>query len=201
MHYTVLLTQHAGFLSAIVSPASAAAATSTTSTTSSDASLFPPPPSPAPSATDIQAALQTLSTLRSLAEQNGHTDVVRLANVMKLRTLVRADRWHAQPGPGGGGQSVAGCLIEVERVLGFDFSEQVAGIAQSTIPVVPPSPFTINLQTHALIIAVLYYTIIGSSAQSSARLKKLHEILDANSAEENELGMDDGYFSVGCTFS
>lgn len=114
---------------------------------------------------------------------------------MKLRTLVRADRWHAHPGPGSSNeQSVAECLTEVESSLGLDFTDQ----SHLSHPAV--SPFVTNLRTHALIIGVLYFTLIGSSIQSSARLKKLHEILDANAAEGNESDTDNGYFSVSPVF-
>lgn len=170
MHYTALLTLHANLLStAHESPA------------------------------DFQAASQTLQTLRNLAASNKHQDVVVLADVIRLRTLVTGGMW----------EEVGIGTRDVEKALGMDFTDAATPL-ESPAPRCPPKDadsvlanaaeptvgtvdaVTSALQVHTLIMAITFYTMSGNFKQASIRLLKLHEILDSNALAE----CSDGFLRV-----
>jgi hypothetical protein len=76
--YTALLSQHASYLSSVP-------VTSMINDANKSSTL-----ASRPSPVDINTALQIAETLRSLGSRHRHPDIVRLAILIKLRTLVRA---------------------------------------------------------------------------------------------------------------
>jgi hypothetical protein len=198
------------------------------STSSNSSSQVVPTPS------DIQAALQITHDLILLARKYGagHEEIVQLALFLRLRTLVKAEMWYAQPfGLTGrsqdlsGGErsiSVQGLLPAVEGALGLSFPEAkpnppipiptsssgLGGEAgpSSSIPLPTTAPNTtqspaptslalLNLQTHTLVISVLYYTQLGDAKSASARLTFLHKLMDDADPQPQSDGYGDGDLS------
>lgn len=169
--YSVLLTWHANLLSSI--PATSTTAPSRHTSTSPSAHQLSP--------SDIYAALQLTSELNTLARQNGHNVVAQFATVLRLRTLVRAEMWHARANEDpNAGDSVANLLPFCERVLQLEFP--VPGAPRTNAPDVNMdlAPEVLHLQMHTLAIGVIYYTLVGNTKASSPRLAKLHALLDAS---------------------
>lgn len=169
-HYSILLAWHANLLAPV--PPSHNSSTATISSTP-----------PAPSHSDISSALQATSDLHVLARQNGpgHELVIQLAIVLRLRTLARAEMWHARPNEDlNAGNSIAALLPRCEATLYLQFNEP----ANSQAPIPPELPSeTLHLQMHTLIISVLYYALVGNAKASSLRLSRLHVLLDATPAD------------------
>ena len=173
-HYSALLATHANLLSPVPSPSSS---------TSDPKKLLPPSSPSTLSVSDIQGALQLTTELNAFARQNGpgHKDVVLLSVVLRLRTLVRAEMWHSGPSDDlNAANSVESLLPHCEAALSLSFDEHAA--APPAQPQQLPQEI-IHLQIHALIIGVLYYTLVGDARASSLRLTRLHLLLDANPSD------------------
>ncbi|KAF8308394.1 hypothetical protein DL93DRAFT_1893951 [Clavulina sp. PMI_390] len=161
IHYSVLLAWHANLLAPVPSYSSAPAASTS--------------PLPSLSPSDIYSALQITHDLHIMARQHGpgHDIVVQLALVLRLRTLARAEMWHARRNENpGAGDSVATFLAYCEAALHLPFD------APSMPEVAQLPPITIQLQLHTLIIGVLYFTLTGNADQASRRLTRLYVVLD-----------------------
>lgn len=128
---------------------------------------------------------------------------------MRLRTLVRAEMWHAKVGDPKD-MSVEGCLPDIEVQLGLEFADDGPGGGmegemdvemEKTLRQL--SPALRSMQMHVIVVSVLYYTVVGASKPASERLKRLHAILDATVQIDNA-GADDGlqgsYINVSIGF-
>ncbi|KAF9518167.1 hypothetical protein BS47DRAFT_1338740 [Hydnum rufescens UP504] len=163
--YTALLSQHASYLSSVP-------VTSVMNNANKSSTL-----ASRPSPVDINTALQIAETLRSLGSRHRHPDIVRLAILIKLRTLVRAQKWHGTMNPAD--QSIQGSLPEAESALGLVFDVPDGSAPFSSDPTERGvNTLLERMQMHVLVISVLYYTFIGDSKAASPRLSRLHQLLD-----------------------
>ncbi len=118
----------------------------------------------------------------------GHPDIVKLAAVMRLRTLIRGDLWRSRPGDPPD-MSVETCLSALEAEVGLGFEEKTTGSEGKGLqptpaaPVdsarVPPSPVDAIFQTQVLFMSVMYYTQVGKSLDANTRLNRCHALIDA----------------------
>jgi hypothetical protein len=121
-------------------------------------------------------ALGAIRDLHTLATRNSHPGVALFALVLELRDLVHNGVWNR----------VRESLLNTEKELHL-----TAEIDSTTLSIDSNKPLLIfgstNLEkvliTHVLIIGVLYYTYTGDNANSQARIKKLHDMLDGGALD------------------
>ncbi|KAK2460063.1 hypothetical protein APHAL10511_007897 [Amanita phalloides] len=109
--------------------------------------------------------LHSIHTFQALATDNGHGIVALLAQVIRLRVLLREGLW----------PSVGSSLKEAEDAFHMDLAPSSA----SPTPKAEQSAAQTALQLHLLIMGVVYYTYAGDMENASSRLTKLHELLDS----------------------
>ena len=108
--------------------------------------------------------LDLIQNFRILAANNGHSNVELLAQVIRLRVLLKEELW----------PFVGTSLKEAEEAFQMDFDVVNPALSQRTEE---PEAET-ALQLHLLIMGVVYYTYTGDVGKSSSRLNRLHELLD-----------------------
>ncbi|KIL71185.1 hypothetical protein M378DRAFT_154670 [Amanita muscaria Koide BX008] len=114
--------------------------------------------------------LDAIQSFQAQAANNGHDSVMRLAQVIRLRVLLREGLL----------QDVGPALGEAEDSLQMNISSE--GLPLET----EESAADLCLRLHLLIMGVVYYTYAGDVSSTTSRLTKLHELLDQGSI--NKLG-------------
>lgn len=135
--------------------------------------------------------LQNIEFLSKTAARLKDSNVVTLASVIKLKTLVDA---HMLDG-------IPSVLIEIGNHLGIECLKvpvQTDSESQNKEPDGPVQKLKYNtafenaMAVHVLLLGVIYYTQLGKSKPSSALLLVLHQLLDEGILET----FDRGYLMV-----
>ncbi|KAF8636857.1 hypothetical protein AX17_003215 [Amanita inopinata Kibby_2008] len=109
--------------------------------------------------------LHAVQNLQNLASDSGHHDIVLLAQVIRLRLLLKEGLW----------QTIEDALKDTEQALQLNF--EVA--SDHSPPENQESPVEMALRLHVLIMGVTFYTYAGEAVNTASRLTKLHELLDS----------------------
>lgn len=175
----------------------------TTTTSNPDTAPFP---SLQLTAHDIQAALAAVQDLETVSIQLRNPKITLLAYVLRLRVLAASEQWSEIPQ----------VLSRVEAALGLSYEPcltpkppkpPTGSQAGSSIPpngtqnpttkvkretemfVFFENPYEACMALHILVIAVIYYTHVGDSAQVVPRLSHLHGMLDACALDKFQEGI------------
>ncbi|KAF8621735.1 hypothetical protein AX15_007535 [Amanita polypyramis BW_CC] len=105
-----------------------------------------------------------IQKFRTLATNNGHGNIELLAQVIRLRVLLREELWPL----------VGTSLKDAEEASHMNFEAVDAVSSQAT----EEAEAVMALRLHLLIMGVVYYTYTGDIENSSSRLTRLHELLD-----------------------
>jgi len=157
---------------------------------------------------DVHAALDALSALAALSQQNSHPQITLLTLVMRLRILIDNCVWN----------QVKDALSKCETALGLSYDDSLSPPSPSaahgmtsrkrkrsdmnishqfrstTSPDCPTTnhsdqfisfedPLETSLAIQVLILGVVYHTHVGSAALSAPRLSHLHALCDGGALE------------------
>ena len=141
---------------------------------------------------EVGFALANVEDILSQAQRSQHVDVCVLARVLRLQILVSGGVWG----------EVGDALRTAELALGlvFDSSDSSSkpisedatpGRTEVTPTINPPSEnaFEGCMAVHTLIIGVIFYTHVGGAMEASARLARLHAMLDEGVLERFPQGI------------
>jgi hypothetical protein len=130
---------------------------------------------------EFHQALSAIEDLQNLAVKNQHFHIILLCHVMHLRLLVTSEMW----------DEVGAASRTAEEALGLSYEPSTSyKSAQDEATFLDfDDPLECTMALHTLIIGVVYYTHIGSSADSFPRLSHLHALLDAGALEKTPQGV------------
>ncbi|KAF5332751.1 hypothetical protein D9611_005428 [Ephemerocybe angulata] len=124
-------------------------------------------------------SLKAIETMHELASAKGHRDIVKLAAILRLQTLVQMGMWDAV--------QEALCEAEVLLALPQDSGKEKDSkvLAECAVAIareerlVHESAFLV----YVLVLGVVFYTHTGNASSVDARTKVLHEMLDGGVLE------------------
>lgn len=155
---------------------------------------------------DIRAALDAISALSALSQQNNHPQITLLTLVMRLRILIDNNLW----------DQVEDALYKCETALGLSYDDTLSSLSSPSATATPATPskkrkrsdisqllfcsttaatkdldqfisfedpLEASLAIQVLILGIIYYTHIGSAGRSSPRLTHLHALCDGGALE------------------
>lgn len=143
---------------------------------------------------DIHAALASVSDMEALSLNQRHKQVTLLAQILRMRILVAASMWG----------EVSSALERVETSLGLSYEPMTTPkprtSGQNNAQDQPKQqameeviffddPFEAAVAVHMLVMAVVYFTHIGSAADATPRLSHLHALLDGGALDKFPQGI------------
>ena len=133
-----------------------------------------------------------------MAHTQNHTQVILLSHVLRLRILIAAGTW----------ADVGATIQLAEAALGLSYEPAstpkprlpATGKENETIGMDAPNekekagdrdefisfedPFEAAMVVHTIMMAVVYYTHVGSAAEAAPRLSHLHALLDSGALDK-----------------
>ncbi|KAI0937484.1 hypothetical protein AcV5_005386 [Taiwanofungus camphoratus] len=138
---------------------------------------------------DIHSALSAVSDLEALSRAHGHKHVTLLAHVLHLRILVAASMWADVPAAIRCTEAALGLSYEPTSTPKLSNTRQSSGVENAALePEVTfvefEDAFEAAMAVHMLIMAVVFYTHVGSAVDTSPRLSHLHALLDSGALDK-----------------
>ncbi|RXW13250.1 hypothetical protein EST38_g12605 [Candolleomyces aberdarensis] len=115
-------------------------------------------------------SLKAIQDFSDLATRNSHRDIIKLAAVLRLQTLVQMGSW----------DGVQEALNEAEVLLEYPTASEPSKLAESAALFAHTKrPLHDSaLLIYALTLGIIFYTYVGDTPSVEARTKILHEMLD-----------------------
>ncbi|GJE89523.1 hypothetical protein PsYK624_056250 [Phanerochaete sordida] len=188
---------HLAAISIFTTPKPAPVPQTMASSSADDASpshAAPASPAYSQSPQDIHAALASVSDMEALSVSQKHKRVTLLASVLRMRILVAASMWDQIPE----------ILQRIEGQLGLSYEPLATPKARRPDETSSSSTGQQHGQSgrvednficfddqldaamaiHMLMMAIVYFTHIGSAAEASPRLSHLHALLDTGAVDQ-----------------
>ncbi|KAI0095066.1 hypothetical protein BDY19DRAFT_880730 [Irpex rosettiformis] len=128
---------------------------------------------------DVHAALSAVHDMEMHSVRHQHARITLLAQVLRLRILVAFSIW----------QDIEGVIGKIEKSLGLSYIPSTMpkprqasveeGSKEDSTFISFESPLEAAMAVHALMMAVIYFTHIGSAGEAAPRLSHLHALLDS----------------------
>ncbi|KAJ3557467.1 hypothetical protein NM688_g1462 [Phlebia brevispora] len=171
-------------------------------------------PSPAytQSPQDIHAALASVTDIQTMAHAQGHSRIILLSHVLRLRILVAANMWgevaatiqHAEVGLGLSYEPAttprprthAAAPVGKENVRAPQEQEKPRAEERDEFISYEDS-FEAAMAVHTLMMSIIYFTHVGAAAEAAPRLSHLHALLDSGALDKFPDGVVEAKLPAG----